>query len=180
MIVPNENAVGIYAAALVISGFIYLIPVSINNFVKPYIRQLTLSGELDKLQNKLNFCSGINLLLIVIVAASFIFFSTALLSHFGSTYVSARTPLIILVFAAAVSSATTICNSLLAVTGNEGSLLIAVLLQFAITLFGGIVLTYFYGILGAASVVLIVAIFKAIVITTLVKKRLKLKPLLII
>ena len=107
-------------------------------------------------------------------------FSRQLLGHFGKSYIQAELPLLTLLAAAAISCITTISASLLAFTGHEGKLLLNTTIEFCITLFGGIILVKLYDMEGAALTVLIAVCVKSIIMTWMVRKYIKLKPLIIL
>lgn len=175
---PSEHAVAHYAAIIVISTFLITLSGSIFYFIKPEISHLIEKKDSQKkLQRLVTIGSLFNASIIIVSLTGIIAFNQTLLSHFGPDYTNASTALIILVlgyaFRAIVANP---CMPLLTFGGHERTLATSAILEAVTLVILGLILTYYYGIVGTSMATAIALVVKALIFYITVRKKMAIKP----
>ena len=181
LIVPNKDDVGYYAAALTICGIIWVAPMNLYRRLKPKISSLIKSREgIIKLQSKLDKLNQIIISIIGVTSIVIIYFSTSLLSQFGTGYTAARVPLIILTLGNFVRGSTKSASLILVYSGFENLLLNQSIIEIILLCCLGSLATYLFGILGMAVVTSLVRVGGALFSLVFVRIKLGIRTALII
>ena len=174
-IIPNDQATGYYAAMLVIVGVLLEAPRSITSFLAPRISPLLKQKNYMELQKLINKVSLISFLVSVLFFLLIVFLSNYLLSLFGKDFTQAQIPLIVLSFAYFIG-ATCLSNAKILMFMDSKIILLINVSELIILIVSGVVLTYFYGLIGMSFSVLISSLAKTIIMFIKVKERLPIKP----
>lgn len=166
----DKDQIGYYSTCLMISGVIWFVSESIQQFLKPqvgfYFKNLNLLG----VQKILNITA---LLQVLTCGAFFILitvFSKIFLGHFGPQYLQASGTLFILAAASFIVSISRIGITLLVYCDKENILLIAnVVTLITVIVLGGF-LTHLYGMNGAALAYFIAISCKSIFVVIMVRR----------
>ena len=174
---PSKEIVGCYAAALTVSGIIWITQQSIFQFISPMIAPLIESGIAgkEKLQALINKGQMANYILNGILILLVVIFTDPILKFFGPEYIVAKIPLWILLGATFVAVISTCAPKLLAFTGNEGCLLYVSAYQIITMIIAGIVLIHLYSATGAAFAALLTWFVRTIGSIYFVRKKLGIK-----
>ncbi len=143
-------AIGQYAAAIKISGFILLPMVSLNVMFSPTIAELHARGENKKLAAMFKVVTHWTITLSLPVFIIAIIFCVPLLGLSGPTYVPAWPLLIVLSIGYMFSASAGAVGNVLLMTGHQRYSLFNSLVVVALNLALGIVLTSHYGAIGTA------------------------------
>ncbi|WP_188668233.1 lipopolysaccharide biosynthesis protein [Legionella impletisoli] len=174
----SEKEVGHYAAALSITGVLWL-PNNLYQAVKPHMVSLLKTPEGSRLlQHKLDTTNIAVASIFIVLTSIIIYFSSSLLSHFGPSYDAAQNCVIILSVGICLSSLINFSNILLLYKGYERfnfRLNIAELL--ALCLFVPPATIYF-GISGTAMATIIIIIIRNGISTYLVRKYIHIRSFL--
>ena len=177
----NKDHVGYYAVILTISGLIWLSPMNIYQKFKSQISSLVMNpGGMIELQSRLDKINGINLAITGISAILIIYFSTSLLSLFGTVYEAARVPLILLVVGGFLRGTLRIGALLLLYSGFEQLLLKISTVEIILLCCLGPPATYFFDILGMAVVSAFIMILGGFLTLVLARKKLGVRCALVI
>ncbi|WP_133130617.1 oligosaccharide flippase family protein [Legionella yabuuchiae] len=157
----NESDVGHYAAALAITGVLYLLPTSLYQGLKPQIVSLIQTPEgLKILQKKLDVTNVAVTSIYIIITSTLLYFSPTLLSHFGPSYADARYCVIILSLGISLAGLMSFSSILLIYTGYERLMFRSHLMDlFALCLFVPPA-TIYYGINGTAAATVAIILIK--------------------
>ena len=181
LLVPNESAVGHYAAIITISGIIWLIPKGGLQIIKPKISTLTKTPDgKSLLQNHLNVANVLIVAACLLITTYIVVFAETLLGHFGEGFKVAKTPLLIVAISSFFGAISRVSASLLAFSGRELLLNYVNYIDLAIMLIAGAIFTYFWGILGTAISFAIAVSAKSIVSIWLVRRSLKVRSLIFV
>jgi O-antigen/teichoic acid export membrane protein len=177
---PDENSVGLYAAALTLTAAMLVIPKNIFAFLNSKVHPLSRSKEgREQLVAMTIHFNQISLFSMVVIGLFIIIFSKELLGYFGAIYLQAEYMLKILTFGFIIGAYSKSASTLLAYSNYEGLLLtISCVELVAIIVFGSLA-TYFYGIIGTASITAVVLALKTITMHSAVYYKLKLKSFMI-
>ncbi len=143
-------AIGQYAAAIKISGFILLPMVSLNVMFSPTIAELYARGENKKLAAMFKVVTHWTITLSLPVFIIAVIFSVPLLGLSGPTYVPAWPLLIALSTGYMVSATAGSVGNVLLMTGHQKYSLFNSLAVVALNIVLGIILTSQYGAMGTA------------------------------
>ena len=179
LFVQNKTHVGYFAAILTITSAISLIPNIVYQTIKPELSTLLGSKPgRKKLQQRLAKLNFLNVLIIALVGAGIIYYSTTLLSHFGPAYIIAQAALVIRTISACIEAICRICVPLLINKGFEQLLLNFRVAQLLLILVCVIPATYFYDITGTALASGVVMVcMNGFVLVKTVRNNLGIKPL---
>lgn len=178
---PHEETVGYYAAALTISGIMWLAPTNLYQAVKPKVSSLITSSQgIIQLQSMLDSVNKVVIFLSGILGIIIISFSQSLLTMFGPDYEAARVPLIILVIGAFLRGCVRFTSVLLVYTGFEGLQLKVAFFELLILCLLGAPATHFFGIVGMAIVSSSVMIGGGLFAVIIARKNIKIRTALII
>ena len=172
---PNEHSIGYYAAMLVIGNILWEAPRAITLYLAPRITPLIKKMEYKELQVLINKISLLTILTLLILLLLLIIFSNYLLSLFGEMYTSVQIPLIVLCFGYAFG-AMSLANARILMFVDSRKTLYINISELIVLVITGVVLTYYFGLLGMSFSVLISSLFKAGLMFFHVKKRLPIKP----
>jgi O-antigen/teichoic acid export membrane protein len=172
----TEAETGYYAAALTITAVLALVPASIYQSLKPELAVL-LKTEAKKnlLQKRLNKVNLIALILLALLAFALIVFKTELLSFFGPNYATAGTAVIILTIGSSISYYTQMSVVLMIIAGHEKLVLHGTVSELVGLFIFLVPATYYYGIVGTASVTSLAMITKGLSFTVIANKKLGIK-----
>lgn len=180
VITPDKSQVGIYSVAWIICNIFIIAPKSIYTLILPQIDLYTQRNasypisSFQKLLNKINGVVGIILLIFVLIV---LVLGKEILFFFGPQYASAYLVLVICIFTAVLSSLSVSGVNLLLYSSNINTLLAIDIVNFSLTLVLGIVLTYFYNIIGISVARLIVQAAITILLVVYAKKKTMIKSL---
>ena len=146
----NESHVGLYAASLVISSSIIIIPNFAYVHIKPMISRATTAESKEKLKKAIAKANIIKFILISLVAAGIIKFRAFLLGLYGSEYTQAGDVLILLTIQQLIFSVSKPAASLLAIGGYENISLTVNVIVLLLSLILITAMTILFGIIGAA------------------------------
>ncbi|MCP4178744.1 MAG: amino acid permease [bacterium] len=179
-IVHNSNIdVGYYAAMLVLTNILLIIPSATTTLLVPNISSMISKGRFDELQQNINLVNFINILILSLLLIILLIFSDTLLLVFGKGYNSAEVPFIILCFTYYLASIFVPGGKLLTFTKTEKQFIISIT-ELLIVIICGIVLTLLWGLTGMALSVLVSITFKSIITFFIVRKNYPIKLLSII
>lgn len=174
----SEHEVGFYAACQVIVGFILLIPNNIYSSLVPQILSINNANKgYTKLNRHIKRASIVGILVGGVLFTVIVIFSDRLLLHFGASYINARPALIILAISAFIVVIKGMSPSLLIYSFHIQTYLRIMVISIVIIVIFGVVLTYFYGMLGAAISSLLASIYQTCNLVYFAKKKTKFKPL---
>jgi O-antigen/teichoic acid export membrane protein len=175
----DRNEIGHYAAILVITNILLVIPSSITSLIAPRISSLVTNKKYQDLQYSLDIINLINMVALFITATIIFLLSKDLLALFGKTFVNVELPFKILCFAFLIKSIFTPQTKVLSLIKTNFQLRISIG-EIIIMIISGCFLTYNYGLIGIAIAILISVIYKSIVTYIFLKKELPVKTLIII
>jgi O-antigen/teichoic acid export membrane protein len=181
IITPNEPDVGMYAAAIAIGGFIWLIPDNIYTLIKPKISSMICNQkEKIPLQRLLNKTNLIIYVIVGVVVSCIIVFSNFLLQNFGETYTIIQPALIILVLGYSVGVLSKSPAMIMTYGGEETNLLKITLFELGFAIVITALLTYFFGLIGTAISTGVTLIIRTILMLWVVRKKLHMKSIIIL
>ncbi len=172
---PSEHATGYYAAILVIGSILWEIPKAITSYIAPRIEPLLKNSHYNELQKILNTTNKISLPVIAVLFVMIIVFSNFLLKQFGPMYTQVQTPLIILCIGY-FFGATSLANAKVLMYLDSKKIMQINILEAVILIVLGIILTFFFGLIGMSFSVMISSTSKAVIMYYYVKKKLPVKP----
>jgi O-antigen/teichoic acid export membrane protein len=167
--VKDPNQLGYYSTCLMISGIIWFVSESIQQFIKPQIAYLFENKNTSILQHLLNTTSLLQLIFCGSIFIIITLFLKFFLGHFGPQYLQAELTLFILSLASFIVSLSRTGITVLVYCGNEKQLIKINALTLVIVAVFGSILTHYYGMIGAALVYLSAVLIKSIWIVILVK-----------
>lgn len=174
---PNKIDVDCYAAMLTIGGILILLSNSIFQFIYPYATPLLCSHKENTLQKMMNTGNRVNVIVLSLFLSLMLYYRKLLLSHFGDAYITASTPLAILLIGYFISGLTSFFSALVISAGEEKWLTYVNAGELVLFLVMGSILTYGYGIWGMAVASTSCLFLYGIFVIILVRKRLKLRLL---
>ncbi|MDP1614340.1 MAG: hypothetical protein Q8L68_00935 [Methylococcales bacterium] len=176
LIVPAENAAGLYAVALTIASFVFVIPQNLFTLIKTKMSRLmmTKSGQ-KRLGRELRTLNRFSLATILLFGGVIFLFSKALLLHFGGIYLEAESVLLILVFGFMVGAYAHAATAVLAYGGYETLLLRVSIIELTVFMILGIVLTYCFGIIGTALATTLTMVLKTVLFNSVVYRAAQIK-----
>ena len=172
---PSEHATGYYAAILVISTIMWEVPKAITLYLAPKITPLLKTKKYHDLQLILNTTNRISLPVIAVLFIIIVIFSYSLLAQFGPMYTHVQAPLIILCTGYLIG-ATALANARILMFIDSKLTLILNITQVGLLVVFGIVLTYFFGLIGMSLSVLIASTCNTIIMYYFVNKKIPIKP----
>ncbi len=172
---PGEHNVGYYAAMLVIGEILWGAPRSITSFLAPRISPLLKQKDYNALQELLNRVNMISFSISGLLLSLIVIFSESLLSLFGPDYPQAQIPLIVLCLGYFLGSSSSSNARILMFVDSRMILRINVF-ELTLLIISGIILTYFFGLIGMSFSVLISSTIKAVVMAFKLKAALPIKP----
>lgn len=148
----SHIAVGQYSAILTIAGLLWLLSISIYSTLTSSISYLLSNNNLPALQRMVNHQNLINILMTSIAAFCLVYWGRDLLNTFGPHYATdtSYTALVIVTLGYYFGSFARASTSLLSYSGHEVYLVYGSFCELAMITISASVLTYFYGIIGAA------------------------------
>jgi O-antigen/teichoic acid export membrane protein len=178
---PNEAVVGYYAAALTVTGLIWMTQLALFQHISPMISS-SIETENDKkeLQVLINKAQINNIVLNSILIALITIFTNPILKFFGPEYLAAKIPLWILLGATFISLLSTPASKLLAYSGNEKSLLFISILQVTTMLISGVILISLFGMIGAALAVMTTLLVRGIASIYFVRIKLAMRTVIFV
>ncbi|WP_133130616.1 lipopolysaccharide biosynthesis protein [Legionella yabuuchiae] len=176
----NESDVGHYAAALAITGILWLLPGKLYKRLKPHIVSLLQTPEgLKILQQKLDATNVAVTSIYIILTSALLYFSSTLLSHFGPSYEDARSCVIILSLVIFLTGQMSFSNVLLIYKGHERLIFRSNLMELlALCLFVPPA-TIYYGINGTAAATGTIILIKSFTSSLLVRKYIHIRSTLL-
>ena len=172
---PNESTTGYYAAMLVIVTVFSQVSQAITSYLAPEITPLIKKKKYHELQKMINTTNLINLPSLALLFMVIVFFFNALLSLFGPGYDQAQLPLIIL-SAGYLLGASAMANARILMFLDSKTILIINVSEIIILIISGVLLTYYFGLIGMSCSVLISISAKTALMFYQLKKRLPIKP----
>lgn len=175
----SHIAVGQYSAILTIAGLLFLLSVSIYSTLTSSISYLLSKNDLPALQRMVNNQNLINAVVTTLAAFCILFWGKDLLNTFGPHFGTETTykALVILTIGYYLGSFTRASAALLSYSGNEIYLVYGSFCELAMIVISASVLTYFYGIIGAAVASSITVCFKSFGYVTVARKVTGIKPM---
>lgn len=176
LIVPADNAAGLYVVALTIASFVFVIPQNLFTLIKTKMSRLmmTKSGH-RRIERELRTLNRFSLMTILLFGGGILCFSKALLLHFGGIYLEAETALLILVFGFMIGAYAHAATAVLAYGGYEKILLRVSIIEFTVFIILGIVLTYCFGIIGTAIATMLTMVLKTVLFNSAVYRAVQIK-----
>lgn len=172
----SEKIVGYYAAALTISGVIWVTQRSLFQFVSPRISTLLdEKGGKQKLQALINKSELTNLILSGALITLIIIFSDPILRFFGPQFIVAKIPLWILLGTAFIAVIGAPAPKLLAYSGHEMCLVYVSILEIVTMMISGVILIYAFSAIGAALATFTTLFLRTILMIYFVRKKLNMK-----
>jgi O-antigen/teichoic acid export membrane protein len=169
----TEMETGYYAAALTITAVLNLVPNSIYQSLKPELGALLkIETKKHQLQKRLNKINLLSFCLLALLSFVLIYFENQLLLFFGPNYLKAGMVVTILTIGYAVSGYTQMSVILLIMAGYETLVLKGTVLELITALILLIPATYYYGIIGTASVTSFSIIVKSSCYVMITRKKL--------
>lgn len=168
----NHTAVGQYSAILTIGGLLWLLSVSIYSTLTSSISYLLSSKNLPALQRMVNNQNAVNLLTTTVATFCILFWGKHLLDTFGPHYATDMSykALVITTLGYYFGSFTRASTSLLSYSGNEIYLVYGSIAELTTIVVSASVLTYFYGIIGAAVASSLTICLKSLSYVTVARK----------
>lgn len=179
IVVTNKEDVGHYAAVLTICGCIWLPARNLYQLVSSKASGL-LSSQAGKvkLQSMLDRTNRVVIFLTATLSIAIIYFSSALLAHFGPTYANARYALIIMTLSAFIGGNFRYASLLLIYGGFERLTLMINSVGLALVIVLTVPATYFFGITGAAAAVAFTIVAQRVAAVFFVRKKLGMRSML--
>ncbi|MCP4177414.1 MAG: amino acid permease [bacterium] len=175
----NRNDIGHYAAILVITNILLVIPSSVTSLIAPKISSLVTNKKYHDLQYNLDIINLINMIALFITVTMILLLSKNLLAVFGKTFINVELPFRILCLAFLIKSIFTPQTKILSLIKTNSQLGISIG-EIVIVIISGCFLTYHYDLIGISIAILISVIYKAIITYILLKKEVPIKSLIII
>ncbi|HJO96151.1 MAG TPA: amino acid permease [Victivallales bacterium] len=175
----NRKDIGHYAAILVITNILLVIPSSITSLIAPRISTLVTNKKYHDLQYSLNIINLINMIALFITTTIIFLLANNLLAVFGKTFTNVDLPFKILCFAFLIKSIFTPQTKILSLIKTNSQLGISIG-EIVIVIISGCLLTYHYGLTGISIAILISVIYKSIITYIFLKKEIPVKSLIII
>lgn len=179
-VLPQEHAVGHYAAILIITGFLYIVPNGVFSYIKPEISRLV-SGDANRgrFQRQWNMTVGVSTFMQVVLLCIILFFGKVLLSHFGTSYSYDYVPLCAAALSVFVITVTMPAVYILNFSDGIRALLYCDILTVILQIIFGVGMTYYFGILGTSISVGISNLPKIIFIVIKARQNSGIKSLII-
>ncbi|HJO96011.1 MAG TPA: amino acid permease [Victivallales bacterium] len=172
----EHNSVAFYAAILVISNILFLVPSSITPIVTPKINYLATQKNYLVLQKYINTINLINILLLSILFGCMIIFSQQLLSFFGGKYYSANIPFIIISISYYIAAIFIPAGKILTYTDTDIQLKISIL-ELCIVIILGVTGVILYSLPWLSIAMMVSILIKSILTFTSIKRKIPIKPL---
>lgn len=175
-ICPDASAVGLYSAALVIASFVLVIPQNLYTSFKTEISHYATSVHGRKiLEHDVKRINRLSFTVSFVLGLGIIIFSKTLLSYFGPLYFEADVALKILTLGFMATTFSQPASLFIVYSGNESMALQVSIVELAIILVAGIILTYFFGIVGTAMATSLSILIKTIYFHVQVYAKLKVR-----
>lgn len=175
----NRAGVGHYAAILLVTSSIWLIPKRVFLSLRPHYSTLMLTHEgQTKLHSMFDKPAATVTLIIILVCAGIILLSKQLLALFGPTYPAAHSTLIIMTLFVGVSAILRTDKAvLLSYSGYERFVLMVNVIELVLVLVTTIPATIYYGIMGTAIATgLVILTIKPLAIDYFIYKKFGMPP----
>lgn len=150
LLLHNGNLVGYYAAALTITKVIWLIRYGFNTFISISVADHFAKKEMLALENILKKISIQQIVITLLLCSTLFIFSSDLLNHFGKNFILAKTPLLILIISAGFTVILSPATMTLIYSGHEKFALRINIVTLICFIFICPLLTYLFGLIGAA------------------------------
>ncbi|MCP4178199.1 MAG: hypothetical protein GY756_10565 [bacterium] len=175
----EKFALGYYSAILSITSVILLIPMALSSLIKSNAVLLIKESKYGELKNILNLTNVINITVCSLLFIVLAVIPKTILSTFGKGVESAYIPLVIQAIAYLISAVLTPSDKLLALINVKIEVKINII-QLILLISLGFPLTYYFGLLGITSAILISVIIKSFLVYFYLKSILPIKPLIFI
>lgn len=176
---PHEASVGYYAAVMVLTSLLPGIAATAYLTLRPDVSHL-LDTDREQLRARLMRNNLICILLLLALSSILVVFGKPILAVFGSAYVHVYPVLLMSTLGILVICLTTPSTMLLAYSGNEKILMKVNTLELILLVVSGVVLTYFFSIMGMAVATLIAGGIKSTLFTIQCYQKTGIKALTII
>ncbi|MHC4758562.1 MAG: MATE family efflux transporter, partial [Planctomycetota bacterium] len=172
-ILRDPSDAGIYSAASRISDLVVFGLLSINSILAPIISELYYTGRKKEMQQIITSAS--KAIFIVTLSASFILiiFGKFALSLFGTKFIIAFVPLLILLIGQVINALTGPANLLMKMTGRQNVLGFVVVLSGVANIILNAILIPFLGLNGAAISTALIITIRKLIVFCFVKRHLK-------
>jgi O-antigen/teichoic acid export membrane protein len=175
----GSKTVGIYAAAVRISGLLTFGLASLNMIAAPMISQLYASKKHVELQQMLSFSAKILAVFAFPLTLVTILFGKWMLGFFGIGFDSAYTALVILVAGQLINTLSGSVGLLMAMTGHQNQSAFIMGVCFFINILLNLVFISYWGINGAALATSLSAMLWNILLLIYIRKNIDLDPTLL-
>ncbi|MCW5588716.1 MAG: polysaccharide biosynthesis C-terminal domain-containing protein [Legionellales bacterium] len=177
---PSENAVGYYSAALALTAIVWK-TTDVLNFFKPKISTLVAEKSWQKLQADVQISTLIMLAAGAVFGLLIIVFAQGLLGNlFGAEYTAAKSTVMLLVIGNFINTWGKPARVLLSYSDNEQAVLRILLLGLILITVSSLILTHFYGMIGAAFATILTSVFTTVGSIKILRKHIPCKTLLFI
>ncbi|MHC4131861.1 MAG: flippase [Planctomycetota bacterium] len=172
-ILRGPSDAGIYSAASRISDLVVFGLLSINSILAPIISELYHTGRKKEMQRIITSAS--RAIFIFTLSASFILiiFGKFALSLFGTKFIIAFVPLLILLIGQVIHALTGPANLLMKMTGHQNALGLIIVLSGIANIILNAVLIPFLGLNGAAISTALIIIIRKLIVFYFAKRHLK-------
>lgn len=167
----TQTEVGIFSVVYQISMLISIIMIIINTIVAPKFSSLYWANKIVTLQRFINQSVNLTFLIALFSSITVIFFSNYILNIFGSEFLLGKDILIVLVIGQLVSSCCGSVGILMNMVGEQNAQRNINLITLIICFFLYLLIVPKYSLMGSSSVFMFGLVFKNIVSTIYVKKK---------
>lgn len=180
IMVPNKDAVGLYAIALTIASVLFVIPQSLYTILKANISDMVEIAEGRKrLQAEFQHLNRLTLGIGLFLSVLILVYSKTLLYYFGMFYLQATPIVNILLFGCMIGSFSFGPISMLIYGGYESLILKISICELIAILLLGSILTYLFGPVGTAVATSTVLVCKTVILHVSVYRQTKIKTYLL-
>ncbi|HJO95374.1 MAG TPA: hypothetical protein QF753_18390 [Victivallales bacterium] len=175
----EKFALGYYSAILSITSVVLLIPMALSSLIKSNAVSLINESKYDELSKILNMTNYINITVCFIVFILIAVFSKTILTTYGKGNEGVCIPLIIQAAAYLISAVFTVPDKLLALINVKAEVKFNIA-QLGLLVILGFPMTYYFGLIGITTAILIAVALKSILVFICLKRLLPVKFLIVI